>query len=282
MSTRTSLSPQQRALRYLATQAHGEPLDPTLRVTLNFHPDHLADGRPILYTLAEDNVYHSTFVTGTSDGGLTSSQGTDRWRWESRMFGGAYDDAPDDERPIYGGLNYRRWSVGAAPRFGSAHFRLGGGVLARTSFCYPDSAEEPCDVGVAQRMPLIPVAERSDRDLLDDYIEAHVHGGVRIDRDVEALVLDPCYRGTFVESVARRLPCALEWHEGFRLQVSELRRHPGYRGRAYVELGEQLAEHGWITPRVIGDASRSERCDEEALKYLWHYLARFGAPEETG
>src|SRR5689334_3856006 len=32
--------------------------------------------------------------TGTSNGGLTAYPGGGRWRWESRMSGGAYDDAP--------------------------------------------------------------------------------------------------------------------------------------------------------------------------------------------
>ena len=43
-------------------------------------------------------------------------------------------------------------------------------------------------------------------DALDDYIEAHVHGPVHRERDVEAIVLDPCYRGTEVEVAAELLP----------------------------------------------------------------------------
>jgi hypothetical protein len=43
---------------------------------------------------------------------------------------------------------------------------------------------------------LIELAEADDRDPLDDYIEAQVHGPVRLDADVEALVLDPSFRGT--------------------------------------------------------------------------------------
>ena len=30
---------------------------------------------------------------------------------------------------------------------------------------------------------------------------------------------------------------------------------------------------------MIGDASRSGRYDEQSLKRVWHYLARFGSPE---
>jgi len=127
-------------------------------------------------------------------------------------------------------------------------------------------------------MSLIEVALADEQDELDDYIEAQVHGPVRLDRDVEALVLDPSYRGTDVETAARRIPCRLEWHPGFRLSVAELRRHPDYRGSRYVDLGAAIAVGGRLTPRMIGVAARSGRYEAQDLKRVWHYLARFGAP----
>lgn len=256
-------------------------MDPALRVTLNFHPDRLLRGRPVLEALAADGVYRSQFVTGTSNGGLTAYPGGDRWRWESRIFNGAYDAAPAHERPVYGALNFRRKPAGGAPRFGSAHVRLTVETLARTTFCYPDSVLEPADFGVATRMGLVGIALADNQDDLDDYIEAQVHGPVRMDRDVEALVLDPCYRGTSVEAAARRLDCPVEWHHGFRLGVGELRVHPGYRGQEYVDLGTRIAVDGVLDPRVVGDAARAGRHDPQAVKKVWHYLARFGTPATT-
>lgn len=244
-----------------------------LRVTLNFHPDRAG----ILDTLAADGVYLSQFATGTSNGGLTAHPAGDRWRWESRIFGGAYDDAPATERPVYGALNFRRHRFGAAPRFGSAHLRLSAGVLARTTFCYPDSNFEPTDFGVASKFALTDLANAAEVDSLDDYIEAQVHGPVRLARDVEALVLDPSYRDTPVEEAAGRLPCPVEWHGGFQLTVDELRRYPEYRGQRFVDLGVKLAVDGWLTPRVLGDAAALDRYDLQDLKRVWHYLARFGA-----
>jgi hypothetical protein len=102
---------------------------------------------------------------------------------------------------------------------------------------------------------------------------------VDLGRDVEALVLDPCYRGTPTETAARRLGCPIEWHGGFTLTTAELRRHPEYRGLEFVRLGTSLAQDGRLDPRVIGDASRTGRHDEQALKRVWHYVARFGDPE---
>jgi Protein of unknown function (DUF3626) len=272
-------TPRERALAHVAGASSGGPVDPALRVTLNFHPDRLAQGRrSVLAAVAESGVYLSQFATGTSNGGLTAHPGGDRWRWESRIFAGAYDAAPAAERPVYGALNFRRKPFGAAPRFGSAHFRLAAHTLGRTTFCYPDSFCEPSDFGTADRMALVGLALADERDALDDYIEAQVHGPVRPDLDVEALVLDPCYRGTPVEDAARALACPLEWHGGFRLTVAELRRHPGYRGQEYVDLGARLAAGGVLDPRVLGDAANSGRHDPQAVKKVWHCLARFGAP----
>ncbi|GHI03648.1 hypothetical protein Scel_19690 [Streptomyces cellostaticus] len=271
-----------RALDHVAAGVSGPPLDSGVRITLNFHPDRLSASVPILEALARDGAYHSQFVTGTSNGGLTAHPGGDRWRWENRIFGGAYDDADPAERPVYGALNFRRQVVGAAPRFGSSYLALTGPVLARATFCYPDSAAEPTDFGVAPAMPLVALAEADEQDALNDYIESHVHGGVLLARDVEALVLDASYRDTPVEAAARRLPFPLAWHPGYRLTVAELRRHADYRGPEYADLGARIAERGLLTPRVIGDAARTGRYDLQDLKMVWHTLARFGAPEGAG
>jgi hypothetical protein len=272
----------QRAIAHVAARSSGGPVDPDLRVTLNFHPDRLvlAGGLLVLEAMGRDGRYRSQFETGTSNGGLTAYPGGGRWSWESRIFGAAYDDAPAAERPAYGSLNFRRRTAGGSPRFGSSHLRLRPDTLARTTFCYPDSYTEPDHFGVAAAMSLIELAEADDPDdLLDDYIEAQVHGPVRLDRDVEAVVLDPSFRGTRVEEIARGLRCPAEWHGGFRLAAAELGRHPDYRGPRYVQLGTEIAVGGQLDPRAIGDASRTGRYDQQDLKRVWHYVARFGSPD---
>jgi hypothetical protein len=269
-----------RALDHVAAMATGGPVDPALRVTLHFHPDRLVGGVPILDAMARDGTYRSQFETGTGNGGLTAYPGGDRWRWESRMFGAAYDAGPAAHRPKYGSLNFRRRLVGGSPRFGSAYLRLAPHTLAGTTFCYPDSVFEPENFGVASAVStLIELAEADDLDALDDYVEAHVHGIVDLARDVEALVLDPCYRDTDVDRAAKTVGCPVEWHGGFVLTTDELRRHPEYRGPEYVDLGLSLARDGRLDPRVIGDASRTGAYDPQALKRVWHYVARFGTPE---
>jgi hypothetical protein len=279
----TTLGPRQRrALDHVTGLSRGAPLDADLRVTLHFHPDRLVGDRLTLEALADDGRYRSQFETGTSNGGLTAHLGGDRWRWESRMFGGAYDDAPASERPVYGSLNHRRRPEGGSLRFGSSHLRLRPEAVQRSTFCFPDSVYDPEIVGTAAAMELgdvVAAAAHSD-DPMDDYVEAQVHGPVLVERDVEALVLDACYRGTAVERVARRLPCVVEWHRGRRLAVSVLQSHPHYRGPEVVELGARIADDGWLDARVVGDAARAGRYDAQWLKRVWHYVARFGQPVE--
>ena len=268
-----------RAVAHVRGQAGGTALDPTLRVTLNFHPERLegvTHGRTVLARLADEGVYRSQFETRTSNGGLTAHPGGDRWRWESRIFGGAYDGADDALRPRYGALDLHRRPNGAAPRFGSCHVRLAAHTLARTTFCFPDSVFEPTLFGTAHAFGLAEAAASAGHDLLDDYVEAHVHGVVDVRADVEALVLDPSFQGTAVEDDAARLGVPVEWHVGYRLPVEVLAAHPDYRGPEVVALGEHVAVDGVLTPRVIGDAAATGEHDPQTLKRVWHHVARFG------
>lgn len=108
------------AVAYVVAHSLGDPLDPGMRVTVNFHPDRPAGaGGLVLEAMARDGRYRSQFETGTSNGGLTAHPGGDRCSWESRLFGGAYDDAPPIQRPTYGALNFRRRPVGGSGHPGS-------------------------------------------------------------------------------------------------------------------------------------------------------------------
>ena len=77
--------------------------------------------------------------------------------------------------------------------------------------------------------------------------------------------------------------CPVEWHGGFAVTAAVFLANPGYRGAEFALLGASLARDGGaLTARLIGDASRAGRHDEQALKRVWHYVARFGSPEMTG
>lgn len=249
-------------------------------ITLQLHPDWPFRDGLVLEAIARDGVYRSQFETGTSNGGLTAFEGGDRWRWESRLFGGRYDAGPASARPVYGAWNRRDDPYGGAIRFGSAHLRLRAHVVARATFCFPDSVHEPEDHGGPDLLPhlcgLADAAVGDGWDDLDECVEAHVHGGVRVADDVEAVVLDPCFRDGPVHEAAGRLGCDVEWHPGFRVDVADL--PDDYRGPEHVVLARELARarDGELVPATIGDAARAGAHDPQALKRVWHLLARFG------
>ncbi|MGR5559320.1 DUF3626 domain-containing protein [Vibrio fortis] len=247
-------------------------------VTINFHPDRYTSNKtPLLQAIARDGKLKSQFETSTSNGGLTAYTGGARWIWEQSVFDGAYDDAADHLRPKYGALNFREYPSGAAARFGSSYFELKPHVLERTTFCYPDSFFKPTDFAIASRLQaLIDKASSDDVDLLDDYIEAHVHGEISLKEDVECIVLDPAYRETGIERYARNLGIPVKWHNGFKLSVEEIARYPEYRGKEYIELAKELSQDGVIDPRILGLAVTEKGYDEQDVKKVWHYLARFG------
>lgn len=106
-------------------------------------------------------------------------------------------------------------------------------------------------------------------DPLNDYVEAQVHGGLVIGRDVEALVLDPADRDAHAGLLAQ-LDCPVEEHPGYRVTAERI--DPLYRGPMPVELAQALG--GEITPARLAAASRTT--DPQAAKWLWHCMARFG------
>ena len=246
-------------------------------VDVHFHPDALTlGGTPILDSIASARRWSSQFETGTSNGGLTACPGGDRWRWESALFGGAYDGATAAERPLYGGLRRSDDPRGSAPRFGSAHLRLSRAVLDRTTLCFPDSVFEPDAVGTAWEAGAVidAVAAVVLEDPLDRYIEAHIHGGLELDA-VESIVFDPRFGGTEVESAARALGRPITWHPGYVLQVDGLRAHDGYHGLEAVRAAERIALDGLLTPAVLGEALRRGDIASDVAKHVWHLIARF-------
>lgn len=278
-TTLASLGPfQRKVLKHFQLMEYGFPVMEKLEVTLNFHPDRRTlSGIPILKAILKDGILKSQFETGTSNGGLTAYPGGDRWKWEHAAFNGLYDDCDPAERPKYGTLNYKCLGSGGSPRFGSSYFRLKPEVLNRTTFCYPESYFGPKDYGIGNRVGnLIALANADKPDLIDHYIEAHIHGKIDIQNDIDALVMDPIYKGTSIEMFARELPFGIKWHSGFRLRVSVMEENPNYRGSKIVDIGRMISEQGCITPYMIGQAVNKGIHEPQDLKKVWHYLARFG------
>lgn len=311
----------------------------------------LADGRMVAQALCEEGVYRSQFETSISSGGLTAYPGGDRDRWEEALFGGAYQapGVQERERPKYGGLNLMRHRNGACPRFGSCHLRLRPAAIDRATLIFGDSVFEPTDVAVIDvcepvMAPLLESIADTGRALgrdkmdvrsfvdglvrggskggrglftpaighsLNDYIEAQVHGVVGLAADVEALVIDPAFAGTFIGELlvatAERYGVAAEWHPGSVLALArvpddapdadgELSAWQAFcaHGRAR-HLAERVVEQHGAAPRLdaanIGQAAVSvvrnpEQWEDwgeprealQHLKYLWLILVAYGEP----
>ncbi|GMA25727.1 hypothetical protein GCM10025864_34860 [Luteimicrobium album] len=235
-----------RALASVAGRAEpGPTLRGTARVVLHFHPDADVLGRPVLREILSNGRYVSQFVTRTGNGGLTAFPGGDRWAWEHRTFSGAYDDVPPDVRPVYGALDPDGDPYGAAPRFGSASLRLRPGVVARSTFVFPDSVHEPTSFGVADRMGVLRDLERAEvLDPLDHDVEAHAHGGIRVPEDVEAVVVDPSFDDEAALALAGGAGLPVATHPGYAATADEIGAHPDYRGPQVAALARRLVGPG--------------------------------------
>ena len=90
-------------------------------------------------------------------------------------------------------------------------------------------------------------------------------------------MLDPSFRGNEVEALAAGLPCAIEWHAGFRVHADVLIAHCDYRGADVARLGRAPARGGVLA--MLGEAARSGAHDPQALKRVWHCPHASGTPE---
>lgn len=268
----------QQAIEFFRLKSKGKINNSFHEITINFHPDRFTkNGLPVLQAIKIDQELKSQFETGTSNGGLTAYYGGDRWRWEHNVFDGVYDNCSAFQRPKYGALNYKKLSTGGSPRFGSAYFRLKREIIQRVTFCYPDSYFEPVNFATYEYLDsLIELASKGNLDELDNYIEAQIHGKIDIKTDMEAIVLDPIYKGTIIEEQAMQLPLKVEWHLGYKLDIKVMEIHPDYRGAKYVEIARKIAKEGSINPKILGDAINILGYNQQEIKKIWHYLARFG------
>jgi hypothetical protein len=145
---------------------------------------------------------------------------------QSRIFGGAYDDTLASERPKYGALK-----LPPKARRCSAQVRIGTCTAQRANlaaYYFLLSGQRVRTRRVRRRRANVRDRQRKGR---RQGRSRRLHRGasarpVRLGHDVEALVLDPGFRGTDVEALSVALPCPVEWHHGFRLTTDDLRRHP--------------------------------------------------------
>ena len=297
------------------------------RLTLNFHPDRrTARGLTVSEGLLDTGRYWSQFVTGASNGSRSAVRGGERDDWERRLFDDVYRDAGDMvERPVYGSFDLLFDPHGGSPRFGSTYVVLHPHTIDRVTLCVGDSHQDPRDIGTVDE-PLSILAglyeqaadgrlleramgidtledvvsnrywRRGPSRVLDGYVEAQVHGGIELGRDVRAIVVDPSFRDTPVErdlaTAAQRHGFAVDWHEGSELDVADV--PADFRGPTMPALARRVARpDGILDAAAIGVAARripftpptaeGDRPESplQQLKYLWHVLLAHGRDRAT-
>lgn len=270
------------------TQSIERNLRASGRITLNFHPDRRSSsGRTVAAGLLRDGRYRPQSETGLSNGQRFAAPGGARTRWETELFGDAYDRA-DSSRPLYGALDVLRDRYGGSPRFGSSFVVLAPTCLDRATFCMGDSHVGPTDIGtidqltgviaglveacakngfgrgltvekLLHRLASIDEPARSERDL-DNYVEAQIHGRVELATDVASIVLDPSFEGTEVAAdiheAAERYGFRTGWNEGSELDPEQI--DPAFRGPTIKALAfETTRRDGKVDAASIGRALAS-------------------------
>ena len=288
----TLTTAQQQALQ--AAQRYGgqvrEHSPPTTAIHVHFHPDWLVRGTGLLALLCQQGRYQSQFESGSSNGSYSPEPQGERWQWEDQRFAGAYNQATPGERPVYGAVDLEplghpgHHGYGAAPRFGSAYLQLHSAATARSSFCDPDSFWHPRHTGLWQQMDWQHLQCLQLADPLDHYVEAQVHGGLLLARDVAAIWLDPCYASSPLAQAVQTCGLVLRFHPGYRLHAGQLAQASLYRGAEVAEVLADMLEHapGCLTPADVGQAHASGRYPAPLLKKAWHCLAQLGRAQGLG
>ncbi|SMF86718.1 Protein of unknown function [Paenibacillus uliginis N3/975] len=289
--------------------------------------------KSVAEALLEQGVYKSQFETLLSNGSVSAYPGGERDLWEKDLFGGAYqkEGTTNSQRPKYGALDLMLHPDGPAPRFGSCYFLLSPKVSYRSTYTYLDSHQNPKEKGTYTAFDDIlaallkevfnrdfaigeknltprklidhlrvhltkPFADLSSSEAnrnLNHYIEAQVHGDIRLKEDVEILVADPSFKGTSIgrilEQICLQYSIQLYWHMGFAMQVDEV--PVDFRGPSMPSLAKRISHNGYIDVSMIGSAAMNLKHDPYAwsdrgtdkevlqeLKLLWHVLVRYGKP----
>jgi hypothetical protein len=237
-------------------------------------------------------------------------------------------------RPKYGALAVMDHPDGPAPRFGSCYFLLRPNVSRRSTFTFGSSHEPhaPERTGTLEVIgpvmaPLLAQLEQGSgafgvgdltvaglldqltrglsksfldpqtRPLgraLDSFIEAQIHGDIRLGQDVERLVADPAFRdhpvGEILATISTKFEIPLSWHPGFALPAGKV--PDVFRGYPVRPLAERIAAGGVLDPANIGAMANSFALDPEAwrdwassddtltqFRRLWHVIVVNGAPD---
>lgn len=159
--------------------------------------------------LCDDSEYRNQFETGTSGGALSKES---RIQWERTLFNRIYDKSENSEKVKYGALNITCDPVGvvSAYGYGDSYLKLNNEIKSRTTFIHGDSSKQDLHiVTFSSPVPILNFLDNSStksRELADVidiaigkkefapphrcYIEAQIHGPVRLNKDIDVLMVN--------------------------------------------------------------------------------------------
>lgn len=199
-------------------------------------PDPTAPARTIVDSLIETMMYKSVFETQVSSIGDKGTAGSSRDGWEKTIFDGGYHPtwaSTYEQRPKYGAINAMgTWNAGVSTSYGNSSIVLKPATKERATVTPFDSAGAKAHhVGTTEQFvhvlmaaddarfdAVVAASKNTTTTGYTSFIEAQVHGPIRMDTDVLYIVASSEYKGTPHEAKLRELclkaGIGLKWRTG--------------------------------------------------------------------
>lgn len=160
-----------------------------------------------LQYLCQDIFYRNIFETLKGGGSNCLASRAD---WEKNLFNGIYENAKPFEKVKYGALNIGNHYSGVKMcyPYGDSYLILKKDIKKRATFVYGDSSRKDFHLSTFEN-PLSVLYFIPDQLLIDvikianyeqeycenigQYIEVQIHGSLKLDRDIECLMVNPKY-----------------------------------------------------------------------------------------
>lgn len=161
-------------------------------------------GKLLVDCLLEDDRLRNLFEVKH---GCGSEDTKHRNGWEKRLFDGAYEDAPPQERPVYGTVNLTNMpgGVGACAQYGRSYLVLKNSLRWRTTMADRDSSSPDANAAFLgscanflarfDNKALKAICEHTGGLEMQIYPEIQIHGGVLFARDIDSVVMHGSLEG---------------------------------------------------------------------------------------
>jgi len=243
-------------------------------------------------SLKTDTHYRNQFETATSSGLLKPEV---RVRWENKLFGPAYDDALNFQRPKYGVQNV--WNdhrgVMGCKQYGDSYLVLKD-IRLRCTLSPQDSGNL-----ASRRLAVLDyyghvLAEYSDNELTEvlriaqggaqkvgdseaviaqwgKYKEAQIHGEIRLDTHVDRIVVSERHRAdsSLIEEIANKHDWTMTWIDDMKHELQAMAEGHEMQSSEWNAMLENLQPEVQPTPPESAPLLESDNpTPEEAIDVI--------------